>query len=264
LTDRHAQIEDDGAAYFASHQSQTTDVLRTLERVNRVTAVTPGARVTVVGCGPSPQAIRQLLDHGYDASGVEPVAAYVDLASQFLGEVGRVTKGSAESLPVETESQDVVIMESVLEHVDSVPSSIAEAYRVLKPGGVLHLTTTNRLRFTPSGINGEFRVRFYNWFPPVVKESYVFRHLHYQPELANFTPRPAVHWFTFAELCALGRQGGFSTFYSFLDLIEEDTDPSVTSSRLKRWIVRNVRQHPWFRAAVLTQLGDSVFMHKRA
>ena len=156
-------------------------------------------------------------------------------------------------------------MESVLEHVDSVDHTLAEAYRVLRPGGVLHVTTTNRLQLSPTGQNGEYRVRFFNWLPAHVKESYVVRHLHYDPSLANYTPRPAVHWFTYPELCAHGRRAGFATFYSFLDLIDEERDASVATHRLKRWIIRNARNHPWFRALVVSQMaGNPIFMYKRA
>ena len=55
------------------------------------------------------------------------------------------------------------------------------------------MATTNRYRFSPTGSNDEFRVRFFNWFPRIVKESYVFQHLHFDPTLANYSPRPAVH-----------------------------------------------------------------------
>ena len=130
---------------------------------------------------------------------------------------GTVRVGAAEAIPLADASQDVVFFENVLEHVDSPRLSLTEIFRVLKPGGIAYVTTTNRLRFSLVGRNDEYRVPFYNWAPKLVKESYVFLHLHYRPELANFTERPAVHWFSYADLCALGRDVGFSSFYSPLD-----------------------------------------------
>jgi hypothetical protein len=99
-----------------------------------------------------------------------------------------------------------------------------------------------------------------------VKESYVFRHLHHDPTLANGTERPAVHWFTYAELCRLGREAGFSSFYSVLDV--RPPNPSTFSGseparRLKARALALVQTRPWLRALALTQRGGLIFMVKR-
>jgi hypothetical protein len=154
-----------------------------------------------------------------------------------------------------------LILESVLEHIDSPSQALSEAYRVLTSDGVAFISTTNRLRVSLTGQNPEFNVRFFNWFPALVQECYVFRHLHYDPALANYTPRPAVHWFTYADLCALGRSAGFSHFYSCVDFV------GIPASGRRRLVFnttvqRAIRRLPWLRALALTQLGDSVFMVK--
>jgi SAM-dependent methyltransferase len=261
LTEGYPDIETLGTQYFLDHQPTTTDVRRTIWRIGRLIHLPADARVLVIGCGPKPETMRELATAGYRALGVEGVERYADAAASYLGDSAVVRHGMAERLPVEDESQHVVIMESLLEHVDSAHTSVAEAFRVLRPGGVLYVSTTNRWLLRRD--SGEFSVPFYQWFPAIVKESYVFRHLHYDPTLARYTLRPAVHWFTYPELCALGRSAGFATFYSFLDLIDETTDPSVASHPAKRWMVRNARERPWLRSLLLTQLGGTVFMHKR-
>jgi SAM-dependent methyltransferase len=157
----------------------------------------------------------------------------------------------------------------VLEHVDSPSQSLREIFRVLKPGGVAYVTTTNRLRFSWRGQNGEYRVLFYNWFPRAVKESYIFQHLTYDPTLANFTERPAVHWFTYAELCRLGREVGFASFYSPLDLRRAE-DGKLSTSPIRRAIQGSralltlIQRNAWLRTRVLTQIGSVIFMRKRA
>ena len=206
--------------------------------------------------------LQDLLSRGVDAVGVEPVQGSVESAWAYVGGPDRVLLGTAEALPFKAHELDVVLLENVLEHVDSVEQTIAEAFRVLKPGGVFYVVTNCRTRFSPSGKNGEFRARFYNWFPPLVKEGYVHKHLHYQPSLANFTPRPAVHWFTYAGLCRYGRQAGFAQFYSLVDLLDE-TAPAVQRSRLRRIALPLVKHNPWLRALALTQFGGSIFMLKR-
>jgi SAM-dependent methyltransferase len=187
----------------------------------------------------------------------------VDTALAFLDGRGTVLVGAAEQLPLADGSQNVVLFESVLEHVDSPIKTLNEAYRVLAAGGVAYVVTTNRLRFSPSGASGEFNVRFYNWLPRLVRESYVFEQLHFRPELANFTPRPAVHWFTYADLCELGRAASFAQFYSHVDLLRPD-DATVKSTRWKRRLLERVQSTPWLRALALTQVGGTVIMWKRA
>lgn len=263
LVDGYPDMEQLGVDYFQREQSTATSALRTVQRAARLIDLAGVAPIVVVGCGPKPESVRALLDAGFNAVGVEPVAGFVATARDYLGAAERVMAGAAERLPFAGGTQRLVVMESVLEHVDSPEQSLAEAYRVLAPGGVLYVSTTNRWRFSPTGGNGEFRVPFYNWFPALVQESYVFRHLHYEPRLANFTPRPAVHWFSYSDLCRLGRRVGFAHFYSFLDLIDERRDTSMAGSRLKRFIVRNAREHPWFRALLLTQAGNAIYMWKR-
>jgi hypothetical protein len=95
-----------------------------------------------------------------------------------------------------------------------------------------------------------------------VKEGYVFQHLHYRPELANFSSRPAVHWLSFADLCSRGRDAGFSQFYSPLDLMRIE-DQIIQRSALRKFVLPRIQSNPWLRALALTQVGGSIFMMKR-
>jgi len=113
-----------------------------------------------------------------------------------------------------------------------------------------------------SGENGEYNLRFFNWLPRIVQESYVFRHLHYTPSLANYSLRPAVHWFSFADLCRLGRASGFAQFYSPLDLARSD-DTVIRVRWWRRLLLPLLQRNPWLRAMALTQLGHAIVMLKR-
>jgi len=221
-----------------------------------------GKRSAVIGCGPMPASILELAARGYEVVGVEPVADSVREARAFLAGRAVVVQGTAERMPLESGSLTLVLLEDVLEHVDSVTASLAEAYRVLQPGGVLFVQTTNRTRFSLTGLNWEYSTRFFNWFPRVVKESYVFAQLHYRPELAHFSPRPAVHWFSFPDLCEMGREVGFARFYSPYDLLYLAQRASTPAWRfhLRHWC----RRQPWLRAAVISQMVGNIFMWKRS
>src|SRR5678809_1592349 len=148
--------------------------------------------------------------------------------------------------------------------LESPITSLSEIFRVLKPGGITYLTTTNRQHVSLTGNNYEYHVPFFNWFPALLKESYVFRHLHYEPRLANYTERPAVHWFSYADLCAFGRLAGFAQFYSLLDL-RTRADARSSGNPLKRWLLGGwplgvVQRSPLLRSIALTQIGGEIVM----
>jgi len=264
LSQGYPNLEAEGVAHYRQAQQEGSRTSEILDCVGRLIDIGTGLRTAVVvGCGPNPRALRTLLDRGWDAVGVEPLAGSAAAAVDFVGDPARVKTGVAERLPVPDESQRLVLMESVLEHVDSPLRSLREACRVLAPGGVLYVYTTNRHRFSWKGANPEFRTPFFNWFPRVVKEAYVHHHLHFDPRLAHFSPRPAVHWFTYAELCGLGRTAGFSQFYSPLDLFDAGAT-TIRRSRLRRAALEFVRTRPWARAAALVQFGGAIFMLRRS
>jgi ubiquinone/menaquinone biosynthesis C-methylase UbiE len=256
-------LEELAAQQYTEHQAQNDTTLATMRCIGRLVDLSRGLRtVAVIGCGPNPYTLDVLVKHGFDATGVEPVEAYMRAARDFLKDDARVELGSAESLPYADGSQRVVLLENVFEHVDSPSATLAEAYRVLAPGGVLYVYTTNRFRFSLVGRNWEFRTPFYNWFPATLKEAYVHHHLHFDPRLANYSLRPAVHWWSYADLCRSGRLAGFAQFYTRFDLVE-DAVVGSWRDRIRNAALHRVRRSPWLRALALLQFGNSVFMLKR-
>jgi ubiquinone/menaquinone biosynthesis C-methylase UbiE len=264
MSELYPDLERLGAEYHARHHEEgplfTPAVLECLPRI-----VAPRHERTglVLGCGPKPRAMLAMADAGFQVIGIEPVSHNVAEAQLFVGERGAVIQGSAEDIPLGDGTQDFVLMESVLEHVDSPPRSLAEVYRVLRPGGVLYVYTTCRTKFHTRGFNGEYNVPFLNWFPAIVREAYVHHQQHFQPDLANFNARPAFHWYTYTELVRLGRYTGFAQFYSLIDVAGPDSI-FVRGSWLRRAILPRVRRNPWLRALALTQSGGSIFMVKRS
>lgn len=249
-------------ATLDAQADDTPRLERLLARLGRLIDLDRARNIVLLGCGPRPQTVKHLLERRFNVVGVEPVPLFVESARQYLGDAAHVLEGAAESIPVADASQQIVFCDSVLEHVVSPGKSLDEMYRVLAPGGIAFITTTNRYRFSITGNNGEFMFRFFNWLPRLVKECFVHHHLHYDPRLANYTQLPAVHWFTYSELCRLGREAGFAQFYSLLDLIDT-RDPAVSGNRLKRWVVARLKFNPWVRALALTQRGDTIIMLKR-
>jgi 2-polyprenyl-6-hydroxyphenyl methylase/3-demethylubiquinone-9 3-methyltransferase len=97
----------------------------------------PGSVLVDLGCGAgllAPHAARL----GYRHVGVDLVAASLRLA----GEHGVLpVRGDVQRLPVADAVADVVSAGEILEHVPDLPAAVAEACRVLRPGGTLVLDT---------------------------------------------------------------------------------------------------------------------------
>ena len=60
-----------------------------------------------------------------------------------------VREGNLADLPMADASVDVVVNFQVVEHLWDQPQFIAECFRVLRPGGLLLISTPNRITFTP-------------------------------------------------------------------------------------------------------------------
>ena len=261
--DGHPELAARAVQAFTTRQvsgeNRAAETRRVLEYLGRVIPLPARSRLLVVGCGPRPRTCSELVSLGHLVTAIEPVPGFAAEAQHYLGATAQVQQGSAERISVPDGSQDVVFCESILEHVESPRLSLSEIFRVLKAGGAVWITTTNRWDITITGRNGEFTTPFYNWFPPVLKEAFVFHHLHYKPSLANYSLRPAVHWFTYSSLCRHGRDAGFSRFYSLIDVLRP-RDATVASSRLRRTVIRMAQKHPLLKAIALTQVGHIIMV----
>lgn len=96
-----------------------------------------GAVAADVGCGEGRHTIELAHRFGFAVRGVDPVPWHIDIARrQRAGgvDVG-FEVGSAEQLPVEDATVDLVWCRDVLVHVADLDRAYAEFRRVLKPGG---------------------------------------------------------------------------------------------------------------------------------
>lgn len=100
-----------------------------------------GRHVLEVGLGTGSD-FCQWLRVGAIAHGVDLTRASVDMVKRRIaleGMTAEVEVGDAESLPYPDKSFDIYYSWGVLHHTPDIDASLAEAFRVLKPGGTLKI-----------------------------------------------------------------------------------------------------------------------------
>jgi len=190
-------------------------------------------RVLDVGCGVGVQS-RLWASDGYQVTAIDYDEGLVEIARQ-RSETANIhaefVVGSAESIPRDLDSFDVCLAIELLEHVDDWARCLDEFCRVLAPGGVLLLTTTNVI----SPRQNEYRLPLYSWWPGFIKKRIPAIVRERYPALANYSPCPAQHWFSFFQLRRELSQRGLRAVdrLDVMDLNDKPT-PLVALVRLAR------------------------------
>lgn len=105
--------------------------------------------------------------------------------------------GDAGRLPITDRSVDVVFCNSLLEHVPDWRRVLVEVSRVLRPGGVAIIYTTNRTCPLQQEVNG---FPFYGWLPGPVRRRVLAWIMEHRRDLVSWTDFPAIHWFSFPAM----------------------------------------------------------------
>lgn len=85
--------------------------------------------------------LRRAKLEGWDASGVEPTAAFADFAEKYSG--AKVYRQLLEKCGFADGEFDVVILSAVLEHLYNPDEVVGEISRILKPGGLFFFDIPN-------------------------------------------------------------------------------------------------------------------------
>ena len=131
------------------------------------------------------------------------------------------------------------MLPELLEHVADWRSCVAEAARVLRPGGMMHINTSSKL----CPVQQEFNLPLYSWYPAPLKRYFERRSLTDWPSLANYAKYPAVNWFSYYGLRRHLEPMGFHCLDRF-DLIDAGRKGAagkavigaMRGSRLLRWL----------------------------
>jgi 2-polyprenyl-6-hydroxyphenyl methylase/3-demethylubiquinone-9 3-methyltransferase len=211
-------------------------VLRILQRRRPVNGP---LQVADIGCGAGAQSA-VWAESGHTVHALDINGPLLELGRRRAAAAGYTIDfrlGSATALPWADESMDVCIALELLEHVADWKSCIREFTRIVRPGGALLFTTTNRL----CPVQSEFNLPLYSWYPAPVKRHYEKLALTTRPEIANFARYPAVNWFTFYGFRQLLKDAGFDSLDRFDIMDVESKGPAA------RAIVASVRTAPVLR-----------------
>ncbi len=127
----------------------TADVIEQRRVVREALALNVDEDVLDIGSGPGLLAAEIAAEVGTGGSvhGIEPSDSMLALANrrELAASSSRVafSAGDACALPFARESFDVVVATQVYEYVEDMPAALAEAYRVLRPGGRLLVLDTD-------------------------------------------------------------------------------------------------------------------------
>ncbi len=187
-------FQDLAARYAATAlESRTEEDIanfrRWLDMDVKVSGKTGGRALDLgAGEGRSTQRLREL---GFDAIGVERSPVVAARAPE-----GLVIVGDAQDIPVEDASMDLVICNSLVEHVLDPDRVLRELRRVLTPGGVCILHTTNRMHWQ----TGEINFPIFQWLPARVRA--IIWHMSGRTHISP-------HYFTYSGLTKRAEAVGF-------------------------------------------------------
>jgi SAM-dependent methyltransferase len=98
-----------------------------------------GASVVDVGCGHGEECIQLATRFGFAVLGVDPVPSHIEQATESAREHPgldlRFAIGTADAIPADDGSVDLVWIREVLYHIPSLERAFVECYRVLRRGG---------------------------------------------------------------------------------------------------------------------------------
>jgi arsenite methyltransferase len=123
---------------------QTPDIVEQRRATRAVLALEPGERVLDIGSGPGFLAAEMAAEVGPEGrvAGIDPSESMLAIARRHGAPVEYAT-GDALALPFADGSFDAAVATQVYEYVDDVPAALAEAGRVLRPGGRLLILDTD-------------------------------------------------------------------------------------------------------------------------
>ena len=258
--------EDRGLGWARARLPLERCALETLlARISRVRPLPAKLAALDIGCGCG-TLLAAMAERGIRAFGVDASRAAAATARRLAAErqlEAPIILGEGERLACREGQFDLVIARSVLEHADDPYRLAAEAFRVLRPGGVLYAHTTNALCPKQNEIRG---YPCFSWYPGGLKRRLMMEARDQGSARIGGTQRPALYWFTPGRARRLLAAAGFGQVFDRWQLASAHDLPRSLRAlafalRLLRWssplrLAADVfREGSWY-LAVKGKAGD--------
>jgi SAM-dependent methyltransferase len=246
LSDISRYIENNQHLKLEDHQQEYEKYLRQIRRYHPVDAST---RILEIGTGTGwfPLLCKM---NGLSCRGLEISPQLVDYARQFgrpYGIEADIELGNAEESDLGSEVYDVILAQSVFEHIEHWERAARSVYRALRPGGLFSFSSTNKFAFT----SGEYDFPLYGWLPDGWR--YRLRIWRQGPDIMKLGID--FNQFRYPLLRRTFTRVGFS---KVLDRVEM-SDPELASTPFRSTVSRFARTSGLAKAAVLTFADATVF-----
>jgi SAM-dependent methyltransferase len=207
-------LETEGQVPLDVHER---DFRKVLQRVSRFHPLEAGTRLLEVGIGTG-WFLVLCARNGLECVGQEispEMIAFVRKRAEQNGVSLELRLGNIEETPLGREAFDVVIAESVFEHVEDWRRALANVAASLRPGGVLIFSSTNRFSLR----SGEFPpLPFYGWLPNRIR--YWLRRTLEGPDVMRLGID--FHQFTYGTVRRAMLETGFSRVCDIADLLDPE------------------------------------------
>jgi SAM-dependent methyltransferase len=235
---KHLSVEDMRPDYEA--------YLRTVGRFKKIT---PETRILEVGTGTGWFPLLAKID-GLNVRGLEISPQLRDFALEWgkkYGVVPDIQLGNLEESDVGDNEFDIVIANSVFEHVEHWEIGVQRVAKALRPGGILYFCSTNK--FSP--VSYEYPMLFYGWMPNQMR--YKFRQSKDGAEIMKLGID--FNQFRYPELRRAFRQAGFRKIMDRIDVVD-----TSQMSGAKAAAVNLLRSSSLLKWPVLTFCDATVFV----
>lgn len=151
--------------------------------------------------------------NGISCKGLEISRQLVEYAKNFGGKYGiepDIELGNIEESDIGRSEYDVIIANSIFEHVECWQKGLEKIFDALKPGGLLFFSSTNKFSFT----SGEYNFPLYGWLPD--KWRYRLRIARQGQDIIKLGID--FHQFTYFQLRRFFKNLGFSIILDRIDI----------------------------------------------
>ena len=242
-------LDERKETYFDESESDFKTVTKV---VRRYTTLGPDTRLLEIGTGTGWFQVR-CRQEGVPCRGLEPdpqlAASTVELGRRH-GLTLQVQVGSIEATDIGVGLYDVIIANSVFEHVEDWQLGLAKVAAALKPGGVFFFQSTNKFSFR----GGEYWIPLYGWMPDRMR--YAVRRALQGEAIMEW----GIDWnqFTYPLLRRTFKKLGYSKVLDRADVIDPDNLNNPTWA--KQSVLRLLQRSRVLKHTVLWFYDDTMFV----